>query len=418
MAYLRCNVQNKVKIQEFNTIIIGAGPAGLFASIHRKGGKVLLIEKKPSAGRKLLIAGQGRCNLTHEGSISAFMSRYGNANKFLKNALYGFDNIKLIEFFHNHGLGTVVDKNGKVFPETERSVDVLKVLLDACIKARVRLLADEPVLKVERINEKFTIQTANSIYTSRFLMIATGGLSYPATGSSGDGYRFATDLGHSLEPQVPALSPVFIRDFTMSELAGVSLAQRSISIYRQNRKFAEHRGDIGITHKGLSGPGILDFSRHMQAGDLLKINMIDTNADEFRNAIIAQASQSGKQEIQTFLKSFELPKSLLRFLLEELQISHSMPLAMLTKDKRIQLIASLCEYPFLIDRVGGYNMAMATHGGVKLTEVSPKTMESKLVPGLYFAGEVLDVDGDTGGYNLQAAFSTAYLAANSMNAKV
>lgn len=407
-----------MKIQEFNTIIIGAGPAGLFASIHRKGGRVLLIEKKPSAGRKLLIAGQGRCNLTHEGSISAFMSRYGNANKFLKNALYGFDNIKLIEFFHNHGLGTVVDKNGKVFPETERSVDVLKVLLDACIKAGVRLVADEPVLKVERINEKFTIQTANSIYTSRFLMIATGGLSYPATGSSGDGYRFATDLGHSLEPQVPALSPVFIRDFTMSELAGVSLAQRSISIYRQNRKIAEHRGDIGITHKGLSGPGILDFSRHMQAGDLLKINMIDTNADEFRNAIIAQASQSGKQEIQTFLKSFELPKSLLRFLLEELQISPSMPLAMLTKDKRIQLIASLCEYPFLIDRVGGYNMAMATHGGVKLTEVSPKTMESKLVPGLYFAGEVLDIDGDTGGYNLQAAFSTAYLAANSMNAKV
>lgn len=390
----------------------------MFASIHRKGARVLLIEKKPSAGRKLLIAGQGRCNLTHEGSISAFMSRYGNANKFLKNALYGFDNIKLIEFFHNHGLGTVVDKNGKVFPETERSVDVLKVLLDACIKAGVRLVADEPVLKVERINEKFTIQTANSIYTSRFLMIATGGLSYPATGSSGDGYRFATDLGHSLEPQVPALSPVFIRDFTMSELAGVSLAQRSISIYRQNRKFAEHRGDIGITHKGLSGPGILDFSRHMQAGDLLKINMIDTNADEFRNAIIAQASQSGKQEIQTFLKSFELPKSLLRFLLEELQISPSMPLAMLTKDKRIQLIASLCEYPFLIDRVGGYNMAMATHGGVKLTEVSPKTMESKLVPGLYFAGEVLDIDGDTGGYNLQAAFSTAYLAANSMNAKV
>lgn len=407
-----------MKIQEFDTIIIGAGPAGLFASIHRKGGKVLLIEKKPSAGRKLLIAGQGRCNLTHEGSISAFMSKYGNANKFLKNALYGFDNIKLIEFFHNHGLGTVVDKNGKVFPETERSADVLRVLLEACIKAGVRIVTDEPVLKVERINEKFKVQTANSIYNSRFLMIATGGLSYPATGSTGDGYRFAAELGHTLEAQVPALSPVFIKDFAMNELAGVSLVQRSISIYRQNKKIAEHRGDIGITHKGLSGPGILDFSRHMQAGDLLKINMIDANADEFRNSIIAQASQSGKLEIQTFLKSFELPKSLLRFLLDELQISPSMPLANLTKDKRIQLIASLCEYPFLLDRVGGYNMAMATHGGVKLTEVSPKTMESKLVPGLFFAGEVLDVDGDTGGYNLQAAFSTAYLAANSMNSKV
>lgn len=407
-----------MKNQHFDIIIIGAGPAGLFASIHCKKGKVLLIEKKPSAGRKLLIAGQGRCNLTHEGPISAFLGKYGNASKFLKNALYGFDNNKLVDFFHNHGLGTVADKNGKLFPETERSADVLKLLLYASSKAGARLLTDEEVLKVEKNGDIFQVRTINSAYTSRFLMVSTGGLSYPATGSSGDGYKFAADLGHSIEPQVPALSPVFIRDFAMSELAGVSLVQRNISIYRQNKKIAEHRGDIGITHKGLSGPGILDFSRQMQAGDVLKINMIDANADEFRNSVIAQSAQSGKQEIQTFLKSFELPKSLLRFLLDELQINPSMPLAMLTREKRIQLIALLCEYPFLIERVGGYNMAMATHGGVKLSEVSPKTMESKLVPDLYFAGEVLDIDGDTGGYNLQAAFSTAYLAANSMNSKV
>jgi hypothetical protein len=242
-------------------------------------------------------------------------------------------------------------------------------------------------------------------------------MSYPTTGSTGDGYHFAKQLGHSVIPPKPSLSPVFIRDYSMASISGVSVQNKAVYLYRANKKISEHCGDIGFTHKGLSGPGILDFSRHILSNDILKVNFLDKKNDEFRNEFIIAAEKDGKTAIQTYLKKFDLPRSLVLLVLQSIKIEPETRLADITKLNRNQVVAAFCEYPFTVEKVGGFNMAMVTAGGVSLEEVNPKTMESKLVPGLYFAGEVLDIDGDTGGYNLQAAFSMGYLAGQSIGAK-
>ena len=234
-------------------------------------------------------------------------------------------------------------------------------------------------------------------------------MSYAATGSTGDGYHFAKQLGHTVVPPKPSLSPVFIRDYGMASISGVSVQDKIIYLYRANKKINEHLGDIGFTHKGLSGPGILDFSRHILSGDILKVNFIDLNMDNFRNELIRASEKEGKTAIQTYLRKFDLPRSLLLNILKSIEVEPEIRLADINKSQRIHLVSALCEFPFMVEKVGGFNTAMVTAGGVCLDEVYSKTMESKLVPGLYFAGEVLDIDGDTGGYNLQAAFSMGYV---------
>ena len=390
-------------------LIIGGGPAGLFAAIHCKGRKVIVLEKNATPGKKLLISGTGRCNLTHDCKLSDFFSHYGLNHRFLKNALHEFTNSDLIRFFEDHGLKTIVDKNGKVFPESQKAADVLQVLLNICKNNKVEIACNQHVAEISKTEAGFEVKTNKGIFSARLLVITTGGMSYPTTGSTGDGYHFAKQLGHSVVPPKPSLSPVFIRDYVMATISGVSVQDKMIYLYRGNKKINEHRGDIGFTHKGLSGPGILDFSRHILSGDILKVNFIDLNMDNFRNELILASGKEGKTAIQTYLRKFDLPKSLLLIILKSIQIEPDIRLADITKTQRIQMLSALCEYPFVVEKVGGFNTAMVTAGGVNLDEVNSQTMESKLVPGLYFAGEVLDIDGDTGGYNLQAAFSMGYV---------
>ena len=394
-----------------DVLIIGAGPAGLFAASQCKSLDVLVLEKNNSTGKKLLISGTGRCNITHDCATSEFYAHYGQNHRFLKPALNAFSNRDLIAFLNLHGLNTVTDKNGKVFPETQRAEDVLKVLIDACKQNRVDIKCDEAVHSVQRSSIGFTVSTSKGEYHSRFLIITTGGMSYPATGSTGDGYRFAKQLGHAIVPPKPSLSPVIVKDYSMASLAGVALPDRQLSLYRGMKKIGSHEGDIGFTHKGLTGPGILDFSRMIQSGDVLKINFLGIPTDEFRNSLIGFAATDGKTAIQTLLKKMELPRSLVQLVLHSVQVSPDLRLGEITKPIRNLLVAAFCEHEYVVERVAGFNMAMVTAGGVDLEEVNAKTLESKLVEGLFFAGEVLDIDGDTGGYNLQAAFSTAFLAA-------
>lgn len=405
-------------MKSFDTIIIGGGPAGLFTALNCRGGKTLLLEKNSSPGKKLLISGSGRCNVTHAGEISDFLKHYGDNSRFLNTALRHFTNQDLVDFLKKRGLQTVTDKNGKVFPETDNADDILQVLIRECLKNKVTVQNNEAVASIEKTAGLFLVRTQYTEYTCRNLVITTGGNSYPATGSSGDGYQFAKKLGHSIIPPKPALTPVFIRDYTMAELSGVSLQQVPVYLYRENKKLNETRGDIGFTHRGLSGPGILDFSRHIHAGDILKINLIGENADEFRKSIIETTAKEGKITLQLFLRKYNLPKSLVKIILKGLNIGPDLNLASLQKDMRNLLVGSFCEYPFFVEKTGGFNMAMTTRGGVSLSEVASGTMESKLLPHLYFAGEVLDIDGDTGGYNIQAAFSTGKLAADSINSGI
>lgn len=397
-----------------DVLIIGAGPAGLFTAIHCKGLKVIVLEKNVSPGKKLLISGTGRCNLTHDCKLGDFFDHYGDNHRFLKTALYGFTNFDLIHFFNDHGLEIVVDKNGKVFPASQKASDVLQVLINICDRNKVEISCNQQITSIEKTEACFLVKTNSGIFTSKFLVITTGGMSYPATGSTGDGYHFAKQLGHSIVPPKPSLSPVFIRDYTMASISGVSVQNKTVYLYRGDKKIMEHSGDIGFTHKGLSGPGILDFSRHILSGDTLKVNFIDRKADEFRNEMIKVSEKEGKTAIQTYLKKFDLPRSLVLLILKSINIEPEARLAEITKVLRNQLVAALCEFPFTVEKVGGFTMAMVTAGGVSLDEVNPRTMESKLVPGLYFAGEVLDIDGDTGGYNLQAAFSMGFLVAKNL----
>jgi len=395
-----------------DVIIIGAGPAGLFTAIHCNSRKIIVMEKNATPGKKLLISGTGRCNLTHDCKLSEFFDHYGVNHRFLKTALHGFTNFDLIRFFNDHGLETVVDKNGKVFPASQKASDVLQVLMDVCHKQKVEIACNQQIEEIKKTENGFEVKTSSGIYDSRFLVISTGGMSYPATGSTGDGYRFAKQFGHSIIPPKPSLSPVFIRDYTMASISGVSVQNKTVYLYRGDKKITEHSGDIGFTHKGLSGPGILDFSRHILSGDILKVNFVDQRTDDFRSELIKASVKDGKTAIQTYFKKFDLPRSLVLLILESITVNPETRLAEITKVQRNQLVVAFCEFPFIVEKVGGFNMAMVTAGGVSLDEVNPKTMESKLVTGLYFAGEVLDIDGDTGGYNLQAAFSTGFLVGN------
>jgi predicted Rossmann fold flavoprotein len=403
---------------EAETIIIGAGPAGLFAAAHCKSNSVILLEKNELPGRKLLIAGSGRCNLTHKGDIGDFFDHYGKNSRFLKTALLGFNNEQLIHFFENHQMNCYTDKNGKVFPDSDSSSDVLQILLKVCKDNNVLMKTGQNVLDIKRSGIGFLIRTQNGEFQCKQLIIATGGKSYPKTGSTGDGFEFARLLGHSIVSTKPSLTPVFIHNFPMAELAGVTLINVPVYLYRENKKIQEHSGDICFTHKGLTGPGILDFSRFFENKDMLRINFSRITQDDFRIQFLQTADHNGKLFVKTFLKQFEIPNSLIEIILKALGIDNAEKMGNITKTQRNQIIQSFCEHPFPIDYVGGYEMAMVTAGGVALNEVSSKTMESKLHKGLYFIGEVLDIDGDTGGYNLQAAFSTAYLAAKSINSNI
>ena len=411
-------------IQDYDLIVVGAGPSGLFCAInsYQKDKKIIILEKKNSPGHKFLISGSGQCNITHAGEISDFLLHYGDHGRFLRPALLGFTNCDLISYFARSGLGMVQEKGGKVFPESMRSRDVLNVLTAQCREMGLEIKCGEAVKSISRIDNGFLVICPGGRYRSRLLVIATGGCSYPATGSSGDGFAFARSLGHSISEIGPALSPVIIKDYPFSDLAGLSFSDLKISLYRRI-KIKEHRGDILFTHDGLSGPGILDLSRYIQAGDMIKISFIPAERrEELEKWLVEKSRNDGKKRLMSALAGMplSLPPGLqisIRLTKRLLQISgiaSDLQLSQLTREMRNRLIDNLTGLSLVVFDVCGFNAAMCTRGGVLTGEVNPKTMQSRLVSGLYLVGEVLDIDGDTGGYNLQAAFSTGMLAARSI----
>jgi len=397
----------------WDLIVVGAGPAGLFCAACASGGgrKVLVLEKKSSPGRKLLISGSGRCNLTHDGNARAFLEHYGDHGRFLRPAILGFTNRDLVAFFEEKGLSMITLEGGKIFPETQRARDVLDVLLAECESRNVEIACGKSVMSIEKSGDEFLVACGDETCRSRTLVIATGGRSYPATGSSGDGYSFAEALGHSIAEVGPALAPIRIRDRPFSDLAGISLPGARISIFR-GKKGKEHTGDVLFTHDGLSGPGILDFSRDIRSGDVLRVSFAGAwRKEEIEGWLLAKSQEEGARNLRSVLAELEIPARLASRVLEILEIPQDLKCASMTRRMRIDLADRLSGFPMIVEEVAGFDSAMVTRGGVNLSEVDSKTMESKLVSGLFFVGEVLDVDGDSGGYNLQAAFSTGLLAA-------
>jgi len=408
----------------YDLIIVGAGPSGLFCGINamQKGKNILILEKKNSPGHKLLISGTGQCNITHDGDIRDFLDHYGDHGRFLRPALLGFTNRDLISFFRVLGLGMIQEKGGKIFPETIRARDVLNILTKQCSKKGVVIKCNQAVESITRNENGFLVVCKGCSYRSKLLVIATGGCSYPATGSSGDGYRFAGTLGHRIAEIGPALTPLLIKDYPFSELAGISFPDMKISLYRHS-KIREHRGDILFTHQGLSGPGILDLSRYIRAGDVLKISFVPEDKREaLEEWLVDRARQDGGRSLSSVLadlphfipSSVSLSSRLIKRMMEISGIAFDLKMAQLTREMRSRIIDNLTGLSLFVSDLCGNNLAMVTRGGVETIEVNPKTMQSRLVKGLYLVGEVLDVDGDTGGYNLQAAFSTGMLAAGSI----
>ncbi len=400
-----------------DVVVIGAGPAGLFCAAHAAaaGCRVLVLEKNARPGAKLLLAGSGQCNLTHDGAIHEFVTHYGDHGKFVKPALMSFTNRDLVAFFQERGLATVAEENGKVFPETRRSADVLEILIAECREQGVTIRCNEPVTGIARTGETFTVTTGAGTYSPASVVITTGGASYPQCGTTGDGYRLAASLGQPVTEIAPALTPLLIRPFPFAALMGQSFEQMHFSVWREGKKVADHTGDVLFTHLGLSGPGILDASRGILPGDSIRLSFAGgMRREEFAADIAKRAAENPGWQVGTILAKYPIPERLNRKLLKLSAIPEDHKCAHFSAAQRAVLVTNCTEFPLTVTALGDYKIAMVTRGGIALDSVQAKTMESKIVAGLFFAGEVLDIDGDTGGYNLQAAFSTGYLAAQAV----
>jgi predicted Rossmann fold flavoprotein len=404
-------------MEKYTVVVIGAGPAGLFCALQAalSGHSVLLLEKNKKPGAKLLLSGSGQCNITHGGDIREFLSHYGNHGKQVRPALFGFTNQDLTEFFQDRGLLMITEDNGKVFPQTRCSADVLDILVKECRNRGVILRCSEPVTGVSRIPQGFEINTPAATYSTLMMVIATGGASYPQTGSTGDGYRISESLGQPVTKTAPALTPLRIRDYPFAALSGISFEGMHFSIWRAGKKIADRSGDMVFTHHGLSGPGILDASRDIHANDIIKLSFVGSlKPGEFAADLIKRIRENRNRQISTILAAYPIPERLIRKLLNLSGIPENLTCNHFSGEQRSRLITSCTQFPLTVSALGGFSIAMVTRGGVAWEGVNQKTMESKIIPNLYFAGEVLDIDGDTGGYNLQAAFSTGFLAGQSI----
>jgi len=407
-------------MMQYDVVVIGAGPAGLFCALQAAlpGHRILLLEKNSDPGAKLHLSGSGQCNITHDGEIRDFLSHYGDHGKQVRPALFGFTNRDLIEFFRKRGLALMTEENGKVFPETHRSADVLALLMKECKERGVDLHCGEPANGVTRTAEGFAVTTPIATYLSPVLVIATGGASYPKTGSTGDGYRISASLGQPLTEIAPALTPLLIRKYPFAALSGISFERMQFSVWRAGKKVADRTGDVLFTHLGLSGPGILDASRDIHPDDVIKLSFVGIlKREEFVADLTQRVGENRSWQISTILAAYPIPERLNRKLLNLSGIPEDLKCNHFSAEQRSRLITNCTQFPLTVEAPGGFSVAMVTRGGVALDGVNLKTMESKIIPNLYFAGEVLDIDGDSGGYNLQAAFSTGFLAARSIRKK-
>ena len=393
---------------DYTAVIIGAGPAGLFCAANLDA-SVLVLDRMPSPGRKLLISGSGQCNLTHAEPTAAYLDHYGDHGAFLKPALMAFSAADTQQFFASRGVALETTEEGKVFPKSRDANDILAALVNA-IPGKLKCGA--AVTGVSWKDGTFTVRTRDKSYTAKNLVIATGGKSYSHTGSDGSGYPLAASLGHTIVEPKEALTPVYVRDFPLKELSGISIPDAKIQIWRDGKKLKETAGDLLITRFGFSGPGILNASRWMQKHDILKLSFIGMTEAAFDAELVERTQKDGGKLVSNIFYNLGVPERLVKTL-----VTTDVKCSQLSSKERRRLVKAFCSYEAEIDRLGGFTAAMATAGGVSLDEVNRKTCESKLIPGLFFAGEVLDIDGDTGGYNIQAAFSTARLIAQKISAR-
>lgn len=397
-------------------VVIGGGPAGMMAAIvaASRGKTVALIEKNDTLGKKLLITGKGRCNITNDCDISEFIENVPVNGNFLYSAFYSFTNRDLLELLKKAGLETKVERGGRVFPVSDKASDVLKALQKLLAHYKVRTINAEVKDIVASGDEKKVVLNGNRVITCSSVIIATGGISYPRTGSTGDGYIFARKIGHNVTELKGSLVPLCIRSPYIPKLMGLSLKNISIKVLKNSSEIYSDFGEMLFTHYGVSGPVILSASSHMRNINKFTYELlIDLKpALDFDTLDKRLLRDFEKYKNKNYINSLGelLPKKLIPVVIEMSGINPNKKVNEITKVERRKLLEIIKEMRFTVDGIRPVSDAIVTSGGINVKEINPKTMESKLCSGIFFAGEVIDVDAYTGGFNLQIAFSTGYLA--------
>ena len=408
-----------------NIIVIGGGAAGMMAAVSaaQHGAKVTILEKMSVLGRKLSITGKGRCNITNIADKQTIIKNMPGNGSFIYSALHSFGNQDIIDFLHNHGVMTKVERGGRVFPVSDNAKDVVEAFRKAFRELNIEVVTGQAVKRILMHNGRVTGVLAgnNAEYAADAVILATGGASYPGTGSTGDGYRMGQMIGHSIVPLKPSLVPLEVSEDWIGELQGLSLKNVAASVLFDGKKVAEDFGEMLFTHYGLSGPIILSLSKKVaelldskpDSEVLLAINLKPAlTAEVLDKRIQRDFEKFARKQLKNSLGEL-LPAKLINVIIDLAHLDPDKFVHQITKTERTRLLEQMTNLAFTITKTRPVSEAIVTAGGIHVKEINPKTMESKLIDGLYFAGEVIDIDGYTGGFNLQAAFSTGYVAGQS-----
>ncbi len=403
--------------------VIGGGASGMLAAgmCAENGAEVTLFEKNEKFGRKLGITGKGRCNVCNDCTREEFFESVVTNPKFLMSAYSAFPSSAVKEFFESHGVELKTERGNRVFPVSDRAGDIVFALVRFCDRSGVKKIRSE-ILSVEKKDGKFELISRIGTHLFDRVIIATGGVSYRSTGSTGDGYVFAKNFGHTVVPPTPSLVPLICREKYCSDLMGLSLKNVKLTVKRGDRTVFSEQGEMLFTHFGVSGPLVLSASAHMRPmqPDLYKL-YIDLkpalSEQELDSSLLSDFSENLNRNFANSLGKL-LPSKMIPTAVKLSKIPPEQKVNSVNKSQRRALLELLKAFPLTVKDFADINEAIITSGGVNVKEINPKTMESKLCPGLYFAGEVIDCDAYTGGFNLQIAFSTAACAANAASVTV
>lgn len=402
-------------------IVVGAGPAGMMASITAaKKHDVILIDGNERLGKKLFITGKGRCNVTNAKDIGEFFDSIPGNPYFLYSSLYSFTNVDTMNFFENQGVKLKVERGDRVFPESDKSSDIIKALERALINSSVKIMLNSKVKDIIKKDSQIkSVKLENGdIISGDYFVICTGGKSYPLTGSTGDGFQFAKKLGHTVTELKPSLVPVEIDDAWVRELQGLSLKNVRLTFYENKKKVYDDLGEMIFTHFGISGPLVLSGSRYIKD---LKTKSYEASLNlkpalDSKELDLRVQKDFKKYINKDFKNSLDdlFPKNLIPIIIKLSGIGENKKVNEITKEERKRLVNLIQDMRMTVTGLRPIDQAIVTAGGVDVSEIDPSTMKSKLVDNLYFAGEVIDVDAFTGGYNVQIAFSTGYIAGSKL----